>query len=375
VPHGGCQFSKMVGLCEPEDTAAALAAVASNQISLLQTYLASGVDVNAFHAEQSSGQQRTLLHVAAFHGCVEVLEYLLGAGADPNIQSPSDACSPLHAACEGASARCYEAIELLLKAGANKEATDQRGRQPIDLLLTTANPGSDAPVEPAQGSCGMHVPREVRLQATRVAVGRDRAAADLRGPRFVLQGDEPASSELNKPEYCTDEARMYMFKVIWRCSTSWEPAAGPGAAATGLLSAGCVSCLCSRRCPFQHQQLPALHDLRRGSSIQRTQRIQQRVHSPFQRPMPVCTHDPALQVADCPHMDPHDWTECPFAHPGEMRPDMARSAATCRQLCVCVCHAAGCRHHHSRHPQQSKSVAAEGPAQDAMHALAHAHTS
>jgi hypothetical protein len=24
-----------------------------------------------------------------------------------------------------------------------------------------------------------------------------------------------------------------------------------------------------------------------------------------------------LQVADCPNMDPHDWTECPFAHPGE----------------------------------------------------------
>jgi hypothetical protein len=241
----------MVGLCEPQDTAAALAAVASNQISLLQTFLAPGVDVNAFHAEQISGQQRTLLHVAAFHGCVEVLEYLLGAGADPNIQSPSDACSPLHAACEGASARCYEAIELLLKAGANKEATDQRGRQPIDLLLTTANPGSDAPVEAAQGSCGMHVPREVRLQASRFVVGRDRAAADLRGARFLLQGDEPASSELNKPEYCTDEARMYMFKVIRSCSSWLETAAGPRQQQPWdcLQLAGRGPC-CSRRGPW-----------------------------------------------------------------------------------------------------------------------------
>ena len=86
-------------------------------------------------AQQQQQQQRTMLGLAAYHGSLNVLSALLAAGANPTTVSPTDGFTPLHCACAGASSRTYESIQQLLSAGADKDALDNKGRKPVDLLL------------------------------------------------------------------------------------------------------------------------------------------------------------------------------------------------------------------------------------------------
>jgi ankyrin repeat protein len=67
----------------------------------------------------------TPLHFAAFFGGPGAVEVLLGAGADPNAETESDArLRPLHSA---AAARDNESARLLLEAGADPDAQQQGG--------------------------------------------------------------------------------------------------------------------------------------------------------------------------------------------------------------------------------------------------------
>ena len=143
-----------------------LAAVANNQLALVRAaFEKNEVNVDEFFDWQGPGTKtvrRTLSQVAAFHGCVETLQYLLAKGASPNVASPADGATLLHCACEGASPNCQEVIQLLLDAGADKDATDNLRRKPVDLLLSVVNgtkQNSDHPV------CGEHVPRQVAHRA------------------------------------------------------------------------------------------------------------------------------------------------------------------------------------------------------------------
>lgn len=74
------------------------------------------------------GQGRTLAMIAAYHGCLDVLELLLEAGADPNLAAPGDGASALHCAADGCSPTCLATIQLLLSRGADANQTDAAGR-------------------------------------------------------------------------------------------------------------------------------------------------------------------------------------------------------------------------------------------------------
>ena len=90
----------------------------------------SGVD-----GRQLERTRRTPLMVAASHGGLEVLSYLLRAGADPNARSEdSERCTAMHCAASGGSAMSAEAIRLLLLFGADRTAADAHGRLPVDVL-------------------------------------------------------------------------------------------------------------------------------------------------------------------------------------------------------------------------------------------------
>lgn len=78
---------------------------------------------------------RTPLMMAAQHGCVEIMAYLLQeALADPNIRAPGDGSTALHCAAAGGSVRTLEAIGLLLNCGGDREVLDAAGRRPLDVL-------------------------------------------------------------------------------------------------------------------------------------------------------------------------------------------------------------------------------------------------
>ncbi|GBF98430.1 hypothetical protein Rsub_10495 [Raphidocelis subcapitata] len=107
-----------------------------------------------------SAARRTLLHVAAHYGLARALRVLLDLGADPNAAG-DDGSTPMHVACHARGDALAEVLEALLARGADKELRDALGRRPVDLLLS-----------------------------------------------------QTRSSELDKPEFCCDDFRMYGFKVL-----------------------------------------------------------------------------------------------------------------------------------------------------------------
>ena len=60
----------------------------------------------------------------------EVVELLLGRGADVNAKTTDDGQTPLHHATQVAG---YDTLELLVKHGADLYANDFAGRTPLDL--------------------------------------------------------------------------------------------------------------------------------------------------------------------------------------------------------------------------------------------------
>ena len=84
-------------------------------------------------------KRRTPLMVAATHGSVDALSYLLRAGADPNSRSDDDEkATALHCAASGGSAMSVDCVTALLRFGANGRALDGFGREPADVLPRNA---------------------------------------------------------------------------------------------------------------------------------------------------------------------------------------------------------------------------------------------
>jgi hypothetical protein len=188
-----------------------LAAVVDKQLEIVANAVdGEEVGVNQFLVwpakgkEKDTSVQRTLLQVAAHHGCIDILEFLVARGADPNLQSSTDGYTALHCACDGASPRCREAIDMLMKAGGNTELVDHQGKRPVDVLLAAIQA---SPTAPGQIACGQHVAEEVR---TAIAQTRLLLEACFVTLRSFPQG---GLSELDKPEYSNDQFRMYSFKV------------------------------------------------------------------------------------------------------------------------------------------------------------------
>lgn len=80
-----------------------------------------------------------LLHLAAHHGCLEVLDYLLdqeGVEIDPKDRLQSD--TPLHRAVQfaagpGNAAAGKQIVELLIECGAQPDPRNKSNKRPIDL--------------------------------------------------------------------------------------------------------------------------------------------------------------------------------------------------------------------------------------------------
>jgi ankyrin repeat protein len=82
-------------------------------------------DAALVHARDKDGS--TPLHCAAWKGHPEVIEFLLGAGADPNATNCNDhwGTTPLHAAAHANQAAI---VELLIDHGADLNAQDLNGK-------------------------------------------------------------------------------------------------------------------------------------------------------------------------------------------------------------------------------------------------------
>jgi len=111
-------------------------------LEYLKSYLAAGNDPNAIDYRGFS-----LLHTAIEHGKLNIVELLLSAGADPNIvdafgvtplwhaiDSESDAASQL------GTELFFEAVEFLLKAGADLYAGGTNGENALSAAHAWSDP-------------------------------------------------------------------------------------------------------------------------------------------------------------------------------------------------------------------------------------------
>ena len=108
---------------------------------------ASSIDeVGLWYVRQRGSKQvvpenRTPLMVAATFGSVDVLEFILvHSEADVNFSCGQDKTTALHCAASGGSLNAVDVVKLLLLAGADPNCTDANGLRPIDVVVDVVPP-------------------------------------------------------------------------------------------------------------------------------------------------------------------------------------------------------------------------------------------
>eukprot|EP00793_Prasinoderma_coloniale_P000885 PRCOL_00004035-RA len=230
--------------------------------------------------------QRTPLMVAATFGALNCVRTLLAAGADPNAAAPDDGATALHCAAAGGSSRAVQAVAALLQQGADAGAVDRAGQRPADVVFALQPPDC----RPAELVTALHcmLGGLVKAQAP--------AGAAPMVPGMHFQQPVGAGSPPRPPSPPGGGGGELIFgspargggdAAVPRPMPSPPPAAA--AAAVGSYEhSGAVA---------QPQTEPS--DLDRDEYQTDHFRMYE------------------FKVHMCPKTRAHDWTECPFAHPGE----------------------------------------------------------
>ena len=117
-------------------------AAAAGDLELLQANLKVGNDINAMVPAGALGAGGTPLHIAAMSNQVEVIEFLLGKGADVNIKAGDEnGSTPLQWAAVFGK---YEAVKALVETGkADVNARDNNNATALDALPFDITFGTD----------------------------------------------------------------------------------------------------------------------------------------------------------------------------------------------------------------------------------------
>jgi len=130
----GCYFETARLLIDEGARASLHQAVECGHIAATKKLIQEGVDLNS----PGSWRETSPLSLAVIYGYPEIMELLLEAGADPNIQSQLDhGCSsvyggdtPLHEAVERGSARM---VKVLLSCGADPDIQNGQMLSPLEI--------------------------------------------------------------------------------------------------------------------------------------------------------------------------------------------------------------------------------------------------
>ncbi|XP_008778438.1 zinc finger CCCH domain-containing protein 24-like [Phoenix dactylifera] len=221
-------------------------------------------------------ERRTPLMVAATYGSLDVLRLILslsvvdvnrGCGRGP------DSTTALHCAASGGSANAVDAVKILLAAGADPNAVDANGHRPADVIVVPPKLRAVkiALEEVLGGSSGVSGGEQLRLQHVLHVTTTTAAAA--------------SSSNSNSPPLSSSPDEDG--------SPSSDSTSSPMNAKFADLPPSAISE--KKEYPVD----PSLPDIK--NSVYATDEF--RMYS--------------FKVRPCSRAYSHDWTECPFVHPGE----------------------------------------------------------
>ncbi|CAL9110139.1 unnamed protein product, partial [Musa acuminata var. zebrina] len=214
-------------------------------------------------------QHRTPLMVAATYGSLDVLELLLSlpSSVDVSRADGHDRTTALHCAASGGSPNAADAVKLLLSAGADSNLVDASGHRPADVVVVPLKvPDVRTVLEELLGRSSNGTCRDHHHRALRTITRSSKT--DSLPPSSSLDEDGTPSSDL----------------ASFPATIAKAPELQPPAVVTE-----------KKEYPVD----PSLPDIK--SSIYATDEF--RMYS--------------FKVRPCSRAYSHDWTECPFVHPGE----------------------------------------------------------
>ncbi|CAN4118455.1 unnamed protein product [Withania somnifera] len=256
---------------ETEDTLASLLEfAANNDIDAFKRWierdLSSIHEVGLWYGLQKGSKKmvlehRTPLMVAAIYGSIDVLKLILSLpGVDVNRSCGRDNSTALHCAASGGSLNAVDAVKLLLEAGAYPNFKDANGHRPLDVIVT--NPKVDS-----MKSCLENLLKTDAMGDCNLRVSM-------------------ASSNSNSPPLSPSLGNRSP-------SSTSDTTSSPGSAKSSDLPV--LSPSEKKEYPID----PSLPDIK--NSIYSTDEF--RMFS--------------FKIKPCSRAYSHDWTECPFVHPGE----------------------------------------------------------
>ncbi|XP_042514502.1 zinc finger CCCH domain-containing protein 30-like [Macadamia integrifolia] len=232
---------------------------------------ASAIDeIGLWYGRQKGSKQmvledRTPLMVAATYGSVDVVKIILSLSeADVNRPCGPDKTTALHCASSGGSVNGVDIVKLLLMAGADPNCVDANGRRPVDVIVVSPKlPNVKCELEEllsGNTSDGSVSERNLRVST---------ATTNSTSPPLS------ASPENGSPSSASDSTSSPMTLKFNDLPAS----------------------LASEKKEYPID--PSLPDIK--NSIYATDEF--RMFS--------------FKVRPCSRAYSHDWTECPFVHPGE----------------------------------------------------------
>ena len=210
-------------------------------------------------SKQMANEYRTPLMVAATYGSIGVIKVILSlSDADVNRSCGADKSTALHCAASGGAVNAVDVVKLLLAAGADANVVDANGHRPIDAIVVPPKfQEARLTLEELLSAEGYVIEHNLRVSMSNANSNSPPLSPSLEDMSLLSGSDSPMKSKLNEaPVPFVSEKKEY---------------------------------------PVD----PSLPDIK--NSIYSTDEF--RMYS--------------FKVRPCSRAYSHDWTECPFVHPGE----------------------------------------------------------
>ncbi|KAJ8753420.1 hypothetical protein K2173_019819 [Erythroxylum novogranatense] len=210
-------------------------------------------------SKQMVNEYRTPLMVAAMYGSSDVVKLILSlSNGDVNRACGLDKSTALHCAASGGAGNAVDIVKLLLSSGADPNLVDANGHRPVDVIVVPPKlQDMKLILEELLATDGSVIERNLRITTLTSNSNSPPLSPSMENGSPVSASDSPMKSKLNDmPVYSASEKKEY---------------------------------------PVD----PSLPDIK--NSIYSTDEF--RMYS--------------FKVRPCSRAYSHDWTECPFVHPGE----------------------------------------------------------